>query len=193
MRRSSWVVILGALLGCSPDYSYVPTTGADVVSGHVASRYGVPDDQAPHGDVTLLSYGMARLEGQRALHVRVVISNTSDSSTWVFDTYEQKIELDKGQIVGATFFSAGSGDHASVATIVPASKQTVDLYFVLPADLQRSKELPAFDLVSTLHTERGVTTHRTPFERVEVPAPTPVGPTQSWGAPNWNPFLQSSP
>jgi hypothetical protein len=195
MKHRLWLVLAGALLsGCAPEYTYLPVTGATIAGSRVAVQYNLPNAAAPRGILQLVSYDVVELgPDTRAIHVRAVVIN-NDTTSWTLDPREQSVEV-AGTSEGARAQSRVIEGHGPPLVTVPSgTKRVVDLYFDLPRDLWHLKHLPAFDLMSTVHTPDGPSTHRTPFQRFEVMQPPDYdGPTQSWGAPNWNPFYYSYP
>ncbi|HEX4517405.1 MAG TPA: hypothetical protein VH054_27860, partial [Polyangiaceae bacterium] len=146
-----------ALVCCEPQYAYVPVTNATVIAGHVAADYPVPKE-APRGDVRLASYGIADLGSRdrddhvRALHLRVTLIDNGERA-WTMDTREQLVDLDGyGQSVPA-YASANAGSAPPLITAPPMGKRVVDLFFPLPAELQRAERLPTFDVVWKVHAD----------------------------------------
>ena len=67
----------------------------------------------------------------------------------------------------------------------------VDMFFVLPQDLQAAEDIPAFDAVSQVTTNAGAVSERTPFERLTVEPDNggyddwDYGRDYYWGGPYW--------
>src|SRR5207253_2084062 len=129
-------------------------------------------------------------EAMSALHLRALIENRS-SSAWTFDTREQRIDLSgRGALVPA-FASANAGTPPPLITVEPTGKRVVDMFFVLPQDLQGAEDIPAFDAVSQVTTDAGVVSERTPFERLAVEPDNgeyddwDYGRDYYWGGPYW--------
>ena len=196
---STWRALLPLLIaaGCSPRYTYLPTTNAvATVQGKVAAEYPIPPS-APQGDVRIASYGMTDVspskdshEVYRALHLRVVLADNS-ATPWTFDTREQRVELGAREVLPPSFASANGGAPPPLVTVDSNGKRVVDLFFLLPAQLQRADEIPEFDALWHVHTGDGVIAERTPFERFTV-EPEPgahddwkYGADYYWGGPYW--------
>jgi hypothetical protein len=185
MKRLRCLVLGGAILGCTPEYAYVPTTNATVIQSHSAAHYAIPAS-APRGDLELEPLGVASLQGVRALHVRAILMN-NDSRAWTFDTREQRLDLMGYGPIGATSASSSVGS-SSVVTVPTGSKVVVDLYFPLPAAASHEQKLPTFDLVWNVRTSEGDTSRRTQFDRVTLLPPPDVyndgpGTPYYYGAP----------
>ncbi|MFI5289422.1 MAG: hypothetical protein ACHQ17_07225 [Polyangia bacterium] len=168
------LIALGALVlaGCAGDYAYVPAEAATAqVGGQAAADYPIPPE-APQGDVRIASFGISPLavnqqESVRALHLRMVIANNS-SQQWTVDTREQLAAL-SGEGESRPIFASTDQGELPLVPIAPGDKRTIDLFYPLPADLQKASELPEFDLVWNVDTGNGrVVAERTPFQRVTV-------------------------
>jgi hypothetical protein len=200
MRAARLVLtLLPALIatGCAAEYAYVPTVNATSrIEGRVAADYPIPP-AAPLGDLRVASYGVTEVasndesrDAMSALHLRAVIENRS-SAEWTFDTREQRVDLSgRGALVPA-FASANGGTPPPVVTIDPSGMRVVDLFFLLPQDLQGADELPAFDALSQVGTSAGLVSERTPFERLQVEPDGggyddwDYGAGYYWGGPYW--------
>lgn len=177
------VAVALAVAACEPNYAYLPVTNATVVRGRVAADYPIPADM-PHGDVRVASYGIVDIgprhpknksDELRALHLRFTITNNGERD-WSFDTREQRVAL-QGWGTSAAAFVSGSAGSAPPVVVVPAlGERVVDLFFPLPAPLQRAKELPAFDVIWRMRADNRWVARRTPFERVVVTPPPDYGP-----------------
>jgi hypothetical protein len=162
-----------AFAGCDREYVYQPTVATtSALSGRPASYYEIPPE-APHGYVQLATFGFAEIQSPgaddskaRALHVRMVVADNSDKP-WHVDTREQLLSLPNFGESRPAFARADQGT-APVLEVPPGGKVTIDLYFPLPENMQKAKDLPAFDTIWKVQTADRVTTERTPFERLEV-------------------------
>ena len=95
---------------------------------------------------------------------------------------EQVVDLDGyGQSVPA-YASANAGSAPPAITVSPMGKRVVDLFFPLPAQLQRAERLPSFDVVWKLRAEDKEIAERTPFERIAVEPPPSYDPIYDYGA-----------
>lgn len=162
------------LLACTHEYAYVPTTNATAtVRGRPAAEYPIPPAD-PQGDVRVASFGITEVQPKdrpdqnlRALHLRVAIADNG-ATPWTFDTREQRLDLSGRGPLAPAFASADPGSPPPVVTVDPHGKRTVDLFFLLPDDLQDAEDLPEFDASWTLHAGSAVVAERTPFERLIV-------------------------
>jgi hypothetical protein len=200
-------LVLGAgLVACGPEYAYVPTTNAEVVGNRVAADYQIPES-APRGEVQLESYGFAEAspteqpgEHMRTLHLRVIVIDNS-AANWTFDTRAQRVQIDDVGAVAPVFASASSGATPPLVVIPPNGKRVVDLFFPLPATMQRAENISGFDAIWRVTTDQGTVAQRTAFDRVEVELPEAdyssywdYGPGYYWGAPYWyNPYYYDYP
>jgi len=195
-RRSALLVTAVAIAtaACeSRSYIYRPaiSSGA-VIEGKPAAHHRIPPG-APRGDVRVATFGFADLspvDGQgedvRALHVRMIVSNDSDT-TWTVDTREQRVALPGSGESRAAYARSDDATPPGVE-IPPGVQRSFDLFFPLPSSMQRASELPSFDTIWTVHTGAETITQRTPFERLEVTPvyetrPYPSGGWYGWGPP----------
>jgi hypothetical protein len=195
-----FLALLPALLvlGCATEYAYVPTVNATAtVDGRKAADYPIPP-ASPQGDLRVVSYGLTEVapndesaDVMSALHLRVVVENRS-ASAWTLDTREQRIDLSgRGALVPA-FASANAGTQPPLVAIDPSAKRVVDMFFLLPQDLQGADDIPAFGALTQVNTaDTGVVSERTPFERLNVEPEGggndgwDYGPNYYWGGPYW--------
>jgi hypothetical protein len=206
MKHSTGWLVLGALTACTPEYAYVPTTNATIAGTRVAADYKIPAS-SPRGEVQLESYGITDVtpneapgERVRALHMRAIIMNNSGAD-WTFDTRAQQLELGGHGTTVPGYATANRGSSPPIVTVPAGGKRVVDLFYPLPADLQHAAQIPDFDAIWRVQTDQGITTQRTPFERVELEAPDSYyasgldyGPDYYWGGPYWyNPYYLDYP
>ena len=166
-----------AAVGCSPTYGYVPLTSATVpVRGPTAADYPVPPPpEAPDGSVRIASHGVTKVappgsgREARALDLRVVLANKG-LTMWTFNTNEQRLDLYGIGMIAPAFASADAGSPPPFVTVPPNGERITDLFFVLPARLQQTDNLPRFDAVWSVNTGTTGVAERTPFERL-VAAP----------------------
>ncbi|HEY1958774.1 MAG TPA: hypothetical protein VGH28_24335 [Polyangiaceae bacterium] len=199
LTLASGVAVALALVACQPNYAYLPVTNATIIRGNVAAEYPIPAD-IPHGDVRVASYGIVDVgprhpknpaDRLRALHLRFTVENSGDRD-WTFDTSQQRITLAGYGTNTPGWASASAGGAPPLVHIPAMQKRTVDLFFPLPAALQRAKELPAFDVVWHLQAYDKLVSHRTPFERVVIQPPSDYygpydyGNDYWWGPPYWS-------
>lgn len=200
MRMTRLLALASLLIatGCASEYTYVPATNAtSTIQGMVAADYPIPPN-APQGDVRIASYGIAEVTPKngghgtlRVLHLRVVLANNS-AMPWTFDIRDQRLDLTGRGLLAPTFSSANSGGTPPpLVTIDPSGKRVVDLFFVLPRDLQRAESIPEFDALWNVNTGAGEIAQRTPFERMAVEPDYgyddywDYGPGYFWGGPYW--------
>jgi hypothetical protein len=198
MNRSLPLMVLLVASGCASEYAYVPTTNAvATVHGNIAADYPIPAN-APRGDVRIASYGLTDVhprnapnETLRALHLRAVLADNG-AAPWTLDTREQRVDLDGGDELPPAFASANRGTPPPEVTVEPNHKRIVDLFFLLPANLQHADAVPSFDAVWRLHTPEGVIAERTPFARLAIEPDADgyyddwdYGDDYYWGGPYW--------
>jgi hypothetical protein len=203
MRTVALLLASLALGGCYESYFYRPTQQVtSTLSGLPASHYNLPPE-APRGTVDVASFGLTDLrsaDGQpssRFLQVRVVVANNNDSGVWQLDTREQLVEIPGEGRSRAAYVNADVGG-LPIINIAAGEKHTLDLYFPLPAGLQRAKELPQFDVMWSVRVPERVVVERTPFQRITLaPAyaltyPYDYGFSYGWGPVWWyDPFYPS--
>src|SRR5579884_2478412 len=186
-------LVVASVAGCATGrYVYRPEENATArVSGHSAAFYGVPP-QAPRGDVRIATLGIATLEPQgddghrmRAMHVRMVVDNNDDAAAWQVDTRQQVGSLNGYGQSRPAFASATPGQPPVVA-IAPGASVTIDLYYPLPASMQKASQVPHFDVLWRVQTPEGEVAERTGFERVHIEPPPPPG-YYAWGPGWWYP------
>lgn len=168
------LVMVAALAGCArPYYTYEPrnvaTSGYD---GRIAA-----EQQIPGGDVRIVPMGLAevrpqpeRVEGFRALHVRMVLENRS-GEPWRVRTDEQRASLDRW---GPALPADAAVDRDRVRDVIVPAQQSVaiDLFYPLPRP-DYGPELPAgFALDWSVHTLDGTAAQRTRFDRHAIDAET---------------------
>jgi len=187
MRRAPLLATLFvAATGCATHYAYdpVPPTASVPTFGRDAAVYEIPGG-SPHGELRVIAYGIdelapgdpddpdsADVPGFDALHVRVIVTNTGQK-TWTFDTREQSIVLAGHGTSFAAFAAAdreGDGSQPPIVKLTFGQTRIADLFFALPADLQRPEQLPAFVARSIVHTDDEATTETTTFARTEIGA-----------------------
>jgi hypothetical protein len=183
-RLALGLVVLSWAAGCSSArYLYRPEENATArVSGRPAAYYAIPA-QSPHGDVRVAILGVSKLERQgkgdisedediRAMHVRMIVDNNDDTAPWQVDTRQQIGKLDNGGQSRPAFASFSKGQ-PPIATIAPGTSETLDLYYPLPASMQKVDEIPHFEVLWHVQTAESLVAERTTFERVEIETAPP--------------------
>lgn len=168
----------------SRKYVYQPAVNTSaMVEGRPASYYAIPPE-APRGDVRLATFGLVDITPQdedddmRGVHIRMIVANNADVP-WSVDTREQRLALPNDGESRPAYATVDVGQ-PPVIEIPPGQKRTIDLFFPLPAHMQKEKELPSFDTLWRVQTSGGgFVAERTPFERLDV---TPVYDRSYYGA-----------
>lgn len=187
-------VLLVVTAGCaSGRYIYEPEENATArVSGRPAAYYPIPA-QAPRGDVRVATMGIAELqprsgEGQslHVMHARMVVDDNADTVAWQVDTREQ-IGSISGYGQSRPAFASVSPGRPPIVSIAPGASATIDLFYPLPADMQKASEIPRFELLWKIGTSEGPVAERTTFERVRIEPPPPAGAYayDEWAGPGW--------
>ena len=177
MIRIQGLLLVAALGACSPGYAFVPAQGASSsLNGRPAVSYAIVP-QSPRGELRVATIGIEPLTPNNApdqqlaaLHVRMVVSNTTGAQAWTFDTREQELTMsDRGKSTPA-FATANAGDGSAppVLTIAPRSSRVVDLFFPLPSDAQDIDAIGSFETTARIHCDAGVAAVSTPFTRAEL-------------------------
>ena len=181
-----WTLVSSALavglIGCShPRYVFIPAQNADaVMDGETASLYQVPP-QDPQGDVEVASFGIQQApNGPPSMHVRMIVSNDSDQP-WVLDTRRQLAVVPGVGRVRAMSATSSLSQPPRIS-IGPDEEAVVDLFFPLPPRDADAKELPDFNLIWRVQTDRGMVADRTRFNRYRV---EPVAFYPEWGPYGW--------
>ena len=184
-------------------YAYVPTTNAGpAVQGQPAADYPLPPT-APRGDVKIASYGITDIHPKDnpnidlgAVHLHAEVANGSDR-VWTFDTREQMLNLARHGSGAPAFASADrNGDQPPLVAIPPGQRREIDLFYILPRDLQDSDEVPSFSCTWKVNTGEAIISDNTNFQRVEIDPdayPSSFAPTSTeaafWDEPYWiNPY-----
>jgi hypothetical protein len=198
-RAALPLAVLLAMAGCASEeqYIYRPEENATArVAGTPAAYYAVPMHEA-HGGVRVATLGIAQLEPRRggarlhAMHVRLVVDNNDDTGPWQVDTREQWGTLDTHEQSRPAFAAATRG-RPPIVQIPQGTSDTIDLYYPLPASMQKASEVPHFEVLWRVQTPETLVSERTSFERLRVePAPSPgyCGPGYAygmeWAGPRW--------
>lgn len=172
------VFVLPLLTGCANRYYYVPAEQANAtMSGSPAARYDIPPDTRL-GDVRIASFGIDEIqlgedtESVPALHTRLIIANERGRRNWTVDVRQLVIQFSSRRppVPPSLINSTGAG--MPIITIPRGESRTIDVYHVLPGNLDDADDLPQFDLVWQVQTDSELVTERTPFDRRETePAP----------------------
>jgi hypothetical protein len=179
------VVMLGCALaaGCASDYLYRPAENATAtIRGQVAARYEVPSGH-PEGDVRIASFGIAKITPSqgtpfRAMHVRMIVANNGPQ-TWTLDTRQQIADVHGAGQVHAAIVQSDVGGLPN-ETIAAGQSRTLDLFFPLPAGVDRPGKLPQFDVLWRIDVAGQQVAERTPFERLQI---VPMYASSVWGPP----------
>jgi hypothetical protein len=187
------LVALSTTAACSSGHSFNRPDESPVgrVFGEKGGAYRVPS-KSPHGEVRIAALGIAMLAPRdhddartRAMHVRLVADNVDDSAPWQLDT-RQQIGSMKGYGQSRSAYTASSVGHPPVVTVDPGTSALIDLYYPLPASMQRVTIVTQFELLWHVTTPAGGTVQRAAFHdlRVEKPA---AGDYYAWDMGWWGP------
>jgi hypothetical protein len=193
--RSTLPLAFAAMFVCSscspPQYFFAPvtTTGADI-AGIAAASSGLPPEK-PRGELRVASFGIAPFDGtaQRALYLRVEVSNHDDTSqSWTIDASEQRVDLEGERTALAP--APLRGARPTVIEVRPGATTTLGLFFPLPLGLRDAKEIPEFDVTWTVHLGVRIVRGRARFERFMVDV-RPVTPFDI-GSPRESTFTETT-
>jgi hypothetical protein len=191
-----WIALM-LIGGCAAESNYIyrpeqnPTAS---VAGRPAALYQIPPE-SPRGAVRIAALGIAKLEPSggeaekvRAMHVRMVVDD-NDTTEWTVDTREQ-IGVLGGSGQSRPAFAASSTGLVPVVTIPPSGSAAVDLYYPLPAPMQKASRVPHFEVLWRVHTAERVVAERTSFERLLFDVTPPdYAVADAWWGPGWyDPF-----
>ena len=148
-----------ALIACArPQYVFVPVEHASAeMSGEPASDYEVPP-QHPEGDVEVASFGIQQpAHGPRSIHVRMIVSNDS-AGAWTVDTRQQLLAM-PGMRLRPMFAYSNTSEPPRVS-VGPGREATLDLYYPLPPRERHARDIPDFEVLWDVQTDRGPITDR---------------------------------
>src|SRR6266540_12581 len=193
-RVSAGLVVAAActLLGACAETSYVyrPSQQATAsVSGLPAARYPVPPER-PMGEVLVVSSGVTEIQAsegrRRLLFVRMLISNSSDESSWSLDT-RQQVAFIGGQRVSPAYVNPFK-QPLPIVPIALGERRAVDFYFPLPPGRDSNDEVPVFEIAWSVQTSERLVAERTSFDRMRV-EPVYAGSYYGYyGYPGWGPY-----
>lgn len=149
-------------------------SGAKSPSSEPDMIYTVPDTAQPEGRLTLRSHGLTRLATSSeteipALHFEMRLENEGGALDWNLDIRLQQLRLGFRTPLRPVFVQASSRDLPFV-TVPAGSKQTVDLYFRLPAD---DEDFQRARLDWQLVTGMKIVDGSSSFERIVGDEPAP--------------------
>ncbi len=195
MHLEAALCVLGALASCSTEYTYVPVvTSTAVVAGIPAVDYPIPPE-APVGDLRLAVVGVVDVHPAadptgtvKAIHLRIIAINNGPD-TWTLDAQEQRINLSPQVQVRASDVVTDQGARPRTVRVGPGSKETVELFFLLPQALQAEDSRPEFDLFTTVHTPTRTIERRTRFDqqRGETSYEDDTPTNGDWGGSGYEP------
>ena len=170
MRTS--VLALIVLSGCAASQPFVfrPTETPNLTSEDRAiARYVVPRT-LPRGEIFVTSDGVVpSRDGQSgpSLHVRATLFNVAGETPWAVDIREQIVTLPGGvQIHAHDVKTVAPG--APILAIAPGERIAMDLYFPLPDSRPSASEIPTFDFIWQVTTDRKRAAGSVPFGRYDV-------------------------
>jgi hypothetical protein len=140
---------------------YVPDAATALV------RYPIPA-ASPRGEVQLSSAGVVDLQlaeaapPTRALHVRMIVANDADPSSWLVDTRSQLVSIDGEGQSRPSFANSDVGTLPSLS-VARGERRTIDLYYTLPAALQNETLVPRFELDWQVTAGRELVAQQTTF------------------------------
>jgi hypothetical protein len=175
-RKTSFVIALLAVsvAACEkprPAYAPVTTTGADFV-GH--ADYAFPPN-APHGRVSIATFGVSKLGGEALVHLRITATNEGQEP-WTIDKTEQRLEISLGRNQERHGLMAPRTDLDDSPTVVQVGNgetKPVDLFFPLSSEARNKAEAPSFTALWTVHVGDRAVAMATPFERLVTGTPPP--------------------
>ncbi len=200
VRSIAALIVAAPLAACGPRYVYQPAENATAqIRGRAAADYQIPA-QAPQGDVRLASFGFSRVsppnappnETERVLHLRMVVANNG-AQPWHLDTRQQILNVSGVGNYSPAFVRSPEGIAGLPAVeVAPGAKRTLDLFYRLPAGMNRAGNVSQFDEVWRVDLPGQTVVERTPFDRLRVDPAYAYGygpyDYYGWGAgPYWYP------
>ncbi|HVR60599.1 MAG TPA: hypothetical protein VMU50_01805 [Polyangia bacterium] len=166
-----FVLALIVVSGCATTQPFVfrPTETANLTSeDRAVARYVVPRT-LPRGEIFVTSEGVvASRDGHAgpALHVRALLYNVAGEAPWAVDVREQLVTLPGGvQLHADDVKTVAAG--APILAIAPGERIAMDLYFPLPESQGSAAEIPTFDFIWQVTTDRKRAAGSVPFGRVD--------------------------
>jgi hypothetical protein len=198
-----WIKIFAAVFtsilfttsGCSsPDFRYLPAQNQTPDFARRADAIYLEPPINPTGMVRILSMGVDELKAKNdsktlsALHLRMLISNNTDTVLWTVNTQELEVSFPNHGSARPIYVNTDATAAPNVE-IKPRELKSVDLYFPLPEGADSAKDLPNFDFFWQARSGDTVVRETTPFDRVQIvgrPAPYgPYAPYSVWWGPVW--------
>lgn len=183
------LVLLGiaSLSACAiaPEYYYAPEPTTTVTrAGVPIQSFAVPPESAL-GYTDVSTFGIVQTpRGDRTLHVRMEVSNTSAPNPWTVDVRDQLVDIPG---VGQSHpLSVNAGlQTLPIVTVARGQQATIDLYYPLPSSIHDAEDLAGFDFAWRVITSSRPVTGRAHISRIEVEdaATAPVY-VATWG-PYW--------
>lgn len=175
----AFVLALIVVSGCATTQPFVfrPTEAPNLTAENRAeARYVVPR-RLPRGEIFVTSEGVvAGRQGQTgpALHVRATLFNVAGETPWAVDIREQIVTLPGGvQVHASDVATAAPG--APILAIAPGERIAMDLYFPLPESQQSAAQIPGFDFIWQVTTDRKRAAGTVPFGRFDPPIDPAAG------------------
>lgn len=178
MRKALLVcaLALGAAgCGAGGEFVYRPVAPSGyVASGGPAARYVLPAS-APTGEVRVDAQGVETITNRRtdvtyhALHVRLTVSNRSDTAPWVVDPNTQIANLPSRGWTAPFLTAIQKRTIDRPIEIAPGERRAIDLYYALPKQASKAERVPDFTLAWQVGLPEGVVTERTTFARLRLP------------------------
>jgi len=172
--------------GCAGDYIYQPAEHATAqILGRSAAHYDIPA-QTPQGDVRIASFGIAKVQRQEALdqkqrmvHLRMIVANNGPDR-WTVDAREVRVDFPGVGQQPPTIVRVSEAQ-GTVVDVPPGGQKQLDLFYPLPAGMEKASKLPQFDAVWAVHLPQQTVTERTPFDRLQVYPTYAYGYGPGWG------------
>lgn len=134
-------------------FAVAGAAGAFVPGGPTGDRVDKLVPGALHGDIAVVSFGVASVSGDRGepmrvLHVRETFTNRQDNTPWVIDTSAASISL--GSAATAKHPAFVNSDAATLPLLVVSrgERRIADLYFPISIDY----DLRYFSVTYRIHT-----------------------------------------
>lgn len=151
-----------------PAYAPVTTTGADFV-GH--ADYAFPPN-APHGHVTVATFGVGKVGQETFVHLRITATNEGQEK-WTIDKREQRLEIVMREQQALIAPRTDLDDSPVSVEIATGETRPVDLFFPLPPAARSATSAPSFTALWTVHVGDRAVSMATPFERLVTGTPPP--------------------
>jgi hypothetical protein len=200
MRKALLVPLLAlAAAGCGggAQYIYRPVAPSGyVASGPAAARYVLPASN-PTGEVRLFAEGIETITNRateityHTLHVRMTVTNRSDTAPWLVDPRAQLADLPARGWTAPLVAAIRRHTISWPVEVAPGAQRTLDLYYPLPAQAPKAERIPDFTLAWQVAVPGNLVAEQTTFARLRAPMHTTTDEGYLLGEGYYDPLWQN--